>query len=273
MFNDARPTPTPLGVIADDSPTLRRIVAGVLSAPGFEVVPAEDGVEAVQAVFRTQPDAVVLDVQMPRVSGYVAARRAQGRLADRGHPGLILLTSLGRGERPLLGRAGRRRPFLTKDFEAPELVEAVRRGHRGGRRGAAAAGRGSSPDPVELSDDDVLSRVCDLLDRKLFEASVAAGRHGDRGGRARLRGDGRGGARGARQHRRLRPRSVLLLEQPGPTRRTCRWPGSHRSRSTASSSRASPTPPTQSTGAPTPVTALDAARGRPGRHSAVDPDD
>ena len=30
------------------------------------------------------------------------------------------------------------------------------------------------PDPLELTDDDVLSRVCDLLDRKLFETSVAA---------------------------------------------------------------------------------------------------
>ena len=31
------------------------------------------------------------------------------------------------------------------------------------------------PDPLELDSDDVLSRVCDLLDRKLFESSVAAG--------------------------------------------------------------------------------------------------
>jgi CheY-like chemotaxis protein len=64
----------PTVVIADDSPTLRRIVTSVLTREGFDVVTAEDGVEAVQAVFRTMPDAVVLDVQMPRVSGYVAAR-------------------------------------------------------------------------------------------------------------------------------------------------------------------------------------------------------
>ena len=61
-------------VIADDSPTLRRIVSSVLTREGYEVIVATDGIEAVQAVFREQPDAVVLDVQMPRVSGYVAAR-------------------------------------------------------------------------------------------------------------------------------------------------------------------------------------------------------
>ena len=64
----------PTVVIADDSPTLRRIVTAVLEREGFTVVAAVDGMDAVQAVFRTQPDAVVLDVQMPRVSGYVAAR-------------------------------------------------------------------------------------------------------------------------------------------------------------------------------------------------------
>ena len=63
--------------------------------------------------------------------------------------------------------------FLTKDFEAPQLVEALL-----DLRNAADAKRGGrarlTPDPVELDDDDVFGRVCDLLDRKLFEAQVAA---------------------------------------------------------------------------------------------------
>jgi chemosensory pili system protein ChpA (sensor histidine kinase/response regulator) len=63
-------TENPTVVIADDSPTLRRVVSGVLEREGFRVVVAEDGMSAVQAVFRTQPDAVVMDVQMPRLSGY-----------------------------------------------------------------------------------------------------------------------------------------------------------------------------------------------------------
>ena len=61
-------------VIADDSPTLRRIVTSVLTKEGHEVVAAEDGIGAVQAVLREQPDAVVLDVPMPRVPGFIAAR-------------------------------------------------------------------------------------------------------------------------------------------------------------------------------------------------------
>ncbi|MGZ4589969.1 MAG: response regulator [Actinomycetes bacterium] len=64
----------PTVLIADDSPTLRRIVSTVLERAGYAIVTAEDGVEAVQAAFRAQPDAIILDVQMPRLSGYVAAR-------------------------------------------------------------------------------------------------------------------------------------------------------------------------------------------------------
>jgi CheY-like chemotaxis protein len=162
----------PTVVIADDSPTLRRIVTSVLSREGFDVVAAEDGVEAVQTVFRTMPDVVILDVQMPRVSGYVAARLLKDDWQTADIP-IILLTSLDAASDRYWGMATGADRYLTKDFEAPQLVEAVREVLAAGE--AARDGRPAlRPDPVDLSDDDVLSRVCDLLDRKLFETSVAA---------------------------------------------------------------------------------------------------
>ena len=162
----------PTVVIADDSPTLRRIVTSVLTREGFDVVPAEDGVEAVQMVFRTMPDAVVLDVQMPRVSGYVAARLLKDDWQTADIP-VILLTSLDAASDRYWGAQTGADRYLTKDFEAPQLVEAV--GEVIAAADAARNGRPAlRPDPVELSADDVLSRVCDLLDRKLFETSVAA---------------------------------------------------------------------------------------------------
>ena len=157
-------------VVADDSPTMQRIVSGVLTAAGFDVVLAEDGVEAVQAVFRTMPDVVVLDVQMPRVSGYVAARLLKDDWQTADLPVLFLTSLNAASDRYWGARAGAER-FLTKDFEAPELVDAVTAALDSARiaRGGRSALKG---DPVELSNDDVLARVCDLLDRNLFEASV-----------------------------------------------------------------------------------------------------
>ena len=162
----------PTVVIADDSPTLRRIVTSVLSREGFEVIPAEDGVEAVQTVFRTMPDVVILDVQMPRVSGYVAARLLKDDWQTADIP-VILLTSLDAASDRYWGLQTGADRYLTKDFEAPQLVEAVRE-MLAAAETARAGQPAMRPDPVELSADDVLSRVCDLLDRKLFETSVAA---------------------------------------------------------------------------------------------------
>lgn len=158
-------------VIADDSPTLRRIVTSVLTRDGHEVVAAEDGIGAVQQVFAQQPDAVVLDVQMPRVSGFIAARVLKDDWQTADIP-VVMLTSLdAASDRYWAGQAGVDR-YLTKDFEAGELSATIDEVLM-----AATAARGGRPalkaDPLELSEEDVLSRVCDLLDRKLFESSVA----------------------------------------------------------------------------------------------------
>ncbi|HEX8002298.1 MAG TPA: response regulator [Mycobacteriales bacterium] len=159
-------------VIADDSPTLRRIVSSVLSSAGYEVVQAEDGVDAVQTVFREQPDAIVMDVQMPRVSGYVATRLLKDDWQTADIP-VVLLTSLDAASDRYWGTKTGADGYLTKDFEAPDLTGAV-----AAVLDKAAEARGGrpnvKPDPVELSADDVLSKVCDLLDRKLFETQVQA---------------------------------------------------------------------------------------------------
>lgn len=159
-------------VIADDSPTLRKIVSSVLTSAGHEVVQAEDGVDAVQTVFREQPDAVVMDVQMPRVSGYVATRLLKDDWQTAEIP-VVLLTSLDAASDRYWGTKTGADGYLTKDFEAPDLTGAV--AEVLDKAAAARGGRPNvKPDPVELSADDVLSKVCDLLDRKLFETQVQA---------------------------------------------------------------------------------------------------
>lgn len=154
-------------VIADDSPTLRRIVTSVLTKEGHEVIAAEDGVQAVQAVFRTMPDACVFDVQMPRVSGFIAARVVKDDWMTAQIP-VVLLTSLDAASDRYWGTQVGADRYLSKDFEASDLSTALT--ELLAERPDTPAGL--RPDPVELSDDDVLQRVCDLLDRKLFETSV-----------------------------------------------------------------------------------------------------
>lgn len=154
-------------VIADDSATMRRIVTHVLEKRGWDVTAAADGVELLQAVFCEQPDLVVTDVNMPRLSGWIATRILKEDWSTADIP-VLLLTSLGAAsDRYWGGKAGSDR-YLTKDFEPAELAAAVE--DLVSQRPRAEY----RPDPVQLSADDVLERTCEVLDRSLFHTSIAA---------------------------------------------------------------------------------------------------
>jgi response regulator NasT len=63
-------------VVADDEPVVRLVLCELLQEEGFEVVgQAADGAEAVSLAVSLQPDAVLLDIKMPRLGGIEAARQ------------------------------------------------------------------------------------------------------------------------------------------------------------------------------------------------------
>ncbi len=59
-------------LIAEDEPDIRELVAFMLRFAGYEVMAASNGEEAVQAATREVPDLVLMDVRMPRMTGYEA---------------------------------------------------------------------------------------------------------------------------------------------------------------------------------------------------------
>ena len=62
-------------LVADDEPSIREILSIQLARMGFEIVTAEDGVEAVAAYEAERPDLVLLDVMMPRLNGLNACQQ------------------------------------------------------------------------------------------------------------------------------------------------------------------------------------------------------
>lgn len=57
-------------LIADDDPSIRRIVQIVLSHHGLTVITAEDGEDAFQKAITEKPDAILLDIRMPKLNGF-----------------------------------------------------------------------------------------------------------------------------------------------------------------------------------------------------------
>jgi CheY-like chemotaxis protein len=65
---------TPLIVVVDDTPETRRLMRRVLERSGLGVVEAEDGPSGLAAIRDHRPDAVVLDLRLPGMSGFDVAR-------------------------------------------------------------------------------------------------------------------------------------------------------------------------------------------------------
>jgi two-component system cell cycle response regulator DivK len=62
-------------LVADDDADSRAVARDALTRAGFEVIEATDGVETLEAANRENPDMVLLDLSMPRMNGWEAARR------------------------------------------------------------------------------------------------------------------------------------------------------------------------------------------------------
>ena len=74
------------------------MLAMLLEFSGHETHTAHDGVEAVEATTRLQPDLVLLDIGLPRLNGYEAARRICEQHTHGGRPVLVALSGWGQDE-------------------------------------------------------------------------------------------------------------------------------------------------------------------------------
>jgi two-component system, chemotaxis family, CheB/CheR fusion protein len=85
-------------LIVDDNRDAAGMLAMLLQFSGHETHMAHDGVEAVEATTTLQPDVILLDIGLPRMSGYEAARKIREQQEQRGRPLLVALTGWGQDE-------------------------------------------------------------------------------------------------------------------------------------------------------------------------------
>jgi two-component system chemotaxis response regulator CheY len=110
----------------DDSFTMRELLRHVLTAAGFSVETADDGMHGVERLSEVMPDVIVTDLNMPRMDGFgfIQAVRA-GEVASRA-PILVLTTE---SAEPLKQRArtAGANGWIVKPFDEAALVSAIRR--------------------------------------------------------------------------------------------------------------------------------------------------
>jgi len=116
---DTEPTPARI-LVADDEPHLLRLVRFRLEREGHEVITATDGEEALEMARAEQPDLCVLDVMMPKRSGFEVLRELR---ADPGCASIkvIMLTARAHDRDVDAGYALGADDYVTKPFSPQEL--------------------------------------------------------------------------------------------------------------------------------------------------------
>jgi DNA-binding response OmpR family regulator len=112
-------------VIADDEPNLVLPLEYMLKREGFEVTVSRDGQEALEAIARVRPHLVLLDVMMPRKSGFDVCQVLRSDEANRDIR-ILLLTAKGRDDDVAKGLALGADAYMVKPFSPKELLLKVR---------------------------------------------------------------------------------------------------------------------------------------------------
>ncbi len=119
--------PAPRVVIADDQALVRTGFSMILTADGIDVVAeAADGEQALEAVRRTRPDLVLMDVRMPGLDGLEATRRILSGTVVPDPPRVLILTTYDLDRYVYAALTAGASGFLLKDVTPEHLVAAVR---------------------------------------------------------------------------------------------------------------------------------------------------
>jgi two-component system chemotaxis response regulator CheY len=116
---------TKTALVVDDSPSMRRLVASVLSGAGYTVVEAEDGKVGLQHG-AVKVDVIITDLNMPVMDGMVLTERLRKETPNKFTPILVLTTEMA-PERKAQAKAAGATGWLVKPFDPTQLLDVLRR--------------------------------------------------------------------------------------------------------------------------------------------------
>ncbi|MGP3535819.1 response regulator [Microbacterium sp. RD1] len=131
-------------VIVEDDPDIRHLLVEVLESAGFSTVSVGNGIDGVRAVIAYQPLVTTLDVNMPGIDGFEAARRIRAQSDTY----IIMLTGLEDEADVVLGLGAGADEYVVKPFRPRELrarIEALLRRPRAGSPQIAGAAPRQGP--------------------------------------------------------------------------------------------------------------------------------
>jgi CheY-like chemotaxis protein len=112
-------------LIAEDEPDIRELVAFTLRFAGHEVTATANGEEAVQQAGEMIPDLILMDVRMPRMTGYEACRLMKADPILKDIP-VVFLSAKGQDSEIQTGMDVGAEDYMLKPFAPTQLTERVK---------------------------------------------------------------------------------------------------------------------------------------------------
>ncbi|MFA4874665.1 MAG: response regulator [bacterium] len=120
------PRSKPLVLIVDDEPDMQTLLSDLLSFSGFDVATAGDGVEGLKEAQKKMPDAILLDIMLPKLDGFQMCRLLKYNEKYREIP-IIMLTARNHPKDRELAEAAGSDGYIVKPFETKQLIAEIKR--------------------------------------------------------------------------------------------------------------------------------------------------
>ncbi len=112
-------------LLVDDEPNILKIISKRLSSEGYEVLAAVDGEEALHKARTQKPDLIILDVMLPKLSGYQVCVQLKRDVQYQKIP-IIMLTALAQDTDEEFGYEMGTDVYMRKPFRAQALLDKIK---------------------------------------------------------------------------------------------------------------------------------------------------
>ncbi|MBV8693628.1 MAG: response regulator [Actinobacteria bacterium] len=111
-------------LVVDDDPVIQKLLQVNFELEGYKVITASDGIEGLERARADLPDAIILDIMMPKMNGLDVARALKGDDDTKGIP-VLLLSAKAQASDVAVGMEIGADDYVTKPFDPAELLERV----------------------------------------------------------------------------------------------------------------------------------------------------
>lgn len=112
-------------LIAEDERDIRDLITFTLRFAGYDVIAASNGEEAYNLTRQEIPDLILLDVRMPKMTGYEACKALKAEQSTRNIP-VVFLSAKGQEAEVQAGMEAGAVEYILKPFSTDQLTEKVR---------------------------------------------------------------------------------------------------------------------------------------------------